>query len=235
MDKILGERKLVFKPSDGSPVQTVVARFSHPEPGSGGTWCVDVQVEQAGKSGIAEDRAHGLDQAQAILHAFLILEAHLEAMTSRGSFELSDGNEPAEQEATDETEAWRFVSRVASDNVAKLGNEPMLAKMDVLGERELTLKRKDGSEEKVIVRLGHPYLSRGYWRAPCEIVGPKGAVQRRSGSGEDSIQALTNLLYLVPILMESVAEEGEFHTQEGATGHWFPRILLEEQPDKAAK
>ncbi|MGK3963468.1 hypothetical protein WMF38_04680 [Sorangium sp. So ce118] len=234
MDKILGERKLVFKPSDGSPAQTVVARFGHPEPGSDGTWCVNVQVEQAGKSGIV-DRAHGLDQAQALLHAFLILDAHLEALMGRGSVELSDGNEPVEQEATEETEAWRFVSRVASDNVSRFSNELMLAKMDVLGERELTLKRKDGSEEKVIVRLGHPYLSRGYWRAPCEIVGPKGAVQRRSGSGEDSIQALTNLLYLVPILLESVAEEGEFHTQEGATGHWFPRILLEEQPDEAAK
>ncbi|XXY49343.1 hypothetical protein WME91_55970 [Sorangium sp. So ce269] len=169
------------------------------------------------------------------MHAFLILDAHLEALTGRGSVELSDGNQPAEQEATEETEAWRFGSRVASDDVSRFSNELMLAKVDVLGERELTLKRKDGSEDKVIVRLGHPYLSRGYWRAPCEIVGPKGAVQRRSGSGEDSIQALTNLLYLVPILLESVAEEGEFHTQEGATGHWFPRILLEEQPEKAAK
>ncbi|MGK3983034.1 hypothetical protein WME99_08340 [Sorangium sp. So ce136] len=234
MDKNLGERKLVFKPSDGSPAQTVVARFGHPEPGSDGTWCVDVQVEQDGKSDIA-DRAHGLDQAQALLHAFLVLDAHLEAMTSRGSIELSDGNEHVEQEATEETEAWRFVSRVALDNVSKFSNELMLANVDVLGERELTLKRKDGIEEKVIVRLGHPYLSRGYWRASCEIVGPKGAVQRRSGSGEDSIQALTNLLYLVPILLESIAEEGEFHTQEGATGHWFPRIALEKQPDKAAK
>ncbi|WP_437516389.1 hypothetical protein [Sorangium sp. So ce1099] len=46
---------------------------------------------------------------------------------------------------------------------------------------------------------------------------------------------MTNLLYLVPTLLESVAEEGELHTQEGATGHWFARILLEEQPDEAAK
>ncbi|WP_437757312.1 DUF6968 family protein [Sorangium sp. So ce1389] len=234
MDNILGERKLVFKPSDGSPAQTVVARFGHPEPGSDGTWRVDVQVEQAGKSGIA-DRAHGLDQAQALLHAFLILDAHLEGMTDRGSVELSDGNEPVDQQATGKTEAWRFVSRVAMDHASKLSNEPMLARVDVLGERELTLKSKDGSEEKVIVRIGHPYLSRGHWLAPCEMVRPRGAVQRRSGSGEDSIQALTNLLYLVPILLESIAEEGEIYTQEGATGHWFPRILLEEQPDRAAK
>ncbi|WP_437763560.1 hypothetical protein WME77_36830 [Sorangium sp. So ce764] len=234
MDKILGERKLVFMPSDGSPAQTVVARFGHPEPESDGTWCVDVQVEQAGKAGTV-DRARGLDQAQALFHAFLILDAQLEAMTVRGSVELSNGNGPVERESTEKTEAWRFVSRIASEVGSKFSNELMLAKVDVLGERELMLKRKDGSEEKVIVRLGHPYLSRGHWRAPCEIVGPKGTVQRRFGSGEDSIQALTHLLYLVPILLDSVADEGNFCTQEGATGHWFPRILIEEQPDKAAK
>ncbi|WP_437276157.1 hypothetical protein WME90_33605 [Sorangium sp. So ce375] len=234
MDKILGERKLVFKPADGSPAQTVVARFGHPEPGSNGTWWVDVQVEQAGKAGTV-DRAHGLDQAQALLHAFLILDAQLEAMTDRGPIELSDGNGPVEQESTEKTEAWRFVPRNTSEYGSTSSSELMLAKVDVLGERELTLKRKDGSEEKVVVRLGHPYLSRGHWRAPCEIVGPKGAVQRRFGTGEDSIQALTHLLYLVPIILESVAEEGEFFTQEGATGHWFPRVLIEEQPYKAAK
>jgi hypothetical protein len=234
MDKILGERKLVFKPSDGSPAQTVVARFGHPVPGSDGTWCVDVQVEKGGKAGTV-DRAHGLDQAQALSHAFLILDAQIEAMTDRGSIELSDGGGPVERASAEEAEAWRIAPRIASEDGSKFSNELMLAKVDVLGERELTLKRKDGGEEKVVVRLGHPYLSRGHWRAPCEIVGPKGAVQRRFGTGEDSIQALTHLLYLVPILLDSVAEEEEFRTREGAIGHWFPRILIEERQDKETK
>ncbi|WP_438018105.1 hypothetical protein WMF18_03045 [Sorangium sp. So ce315] len=234
MNKILGERKLVFKPSDGSPPRTVVARFGHPEPGSNGIWCVNVEVEKNGKLGTTS-RAHGMDQAQAILHAFVLLDAQIELMTERGSIELSESNAPGEPESAEEPETWRFAPRITPENDFSLGSETMLAKVDVLGERELTLKGKDGNEESVIVRLGHPTMSRGYWRAPCEIIGPKGAVQRRSGAGEDSIQALTHLLYLIPILLDSLAEDGEFQTREGATGHWFPRILIEEQPGKAAK
>lgn len=234
MNKILGERKLVFKPSDGSPPQTVVARFGHPEPGSDGIWCVDVEVEETGKAGTT-DRAHGMDQAQSISHAFLLLDAQLEDMAARGSIELSESNEPVEQEPTEKPEAWRFVPRIASEYDSSIGNGPMLARVDVLGERELTLKGKDGNEENVIVRLGHPTMSSGHWRAPCEIIGPGDAIQRRSGSGEDPIQALTHLLYLIPILLDSLAEGGEFSTREGAAGHWFPRILIEEQPGKAAK
>lgn len=233
MDKILGERRLVFKPSDGSPPRTVVARFGHPEPGSNGIWYVDVQVEETGKSGTS-DRAHGIDPAQAILHAFLLLDAEIEAMAERGSIELSESNGSVKRESTEEPEAWRFAPRTASEVGPTLGSEMMLAKVDVLGERELTLKGKDGNEESVIVRLGHPTMSRGCWRAPCEIIGPKGAVQRRFGTGEDSIQALTHVLYLIPILLDSLAGDGEFHTREGAAGHWFPRILIEEQASKAA-
>ncbi|WP_437571364.1 DUF6968 family protein [Sorangium sp. So ce542] len=234
MNKILGERKLVFKPSDGSPPRTAVARFGQPEPGSNGIWWMDVEVEETGKDGTT-NRAHGMDQAQAILHAFLLLDAQIEAMAERGSIELSESNAPAERASTEEPEAWRFAPRIASEVDSSLGGEMMLAKVDVLGERELTLKGKDGNEESVIVRLGHPYMSRGYWRAPCEIIGPKGAVQRRFGTGEDSIQALTHVLYLIPILLDSLAEGGDFHTREGAAGHWFPRILIDEQPDTASR
>ncbi|WP_437610722.1 hypothetical protein WMF20_03670 [Sorangium sp. So ce834] len=234
MNEILGERKLVFKPSDGSPPRTVVARFGHPEPGINGIWHVDVEVEKTGKAGTT-DRAHGMDQAQAILHAFLLLDAQIEAMAERGSIELSGSNQPVEREPTEKPKAWRLAPRIASEHDSSLGSEMMLAKVDVLGERALTLKGKDGSEESVIVCLGHPYMSRGYWRAPCEIIGPKGAVQRRFGAGEDSIQALTHLLYLTPILLDSLAEDGEFHTREGAAGHWFPRILIEERSGTATK
>ncbi|WP_437725317.1 DUF6968 family protein [Sorangium sp. So ce861] len=234
MNKILGERKLVFKPFDGSPPRMVVARLGQPEPGSNGIWCVDVEVEETGKSGTT-NRAHGMDQAQAILHAFLLLDAQIEAMAERGSIELSESKAPVERASTEEPEAWRFAPRIAPEYDPSLGGEMMLAKVDVLGERALTLKGKDGNEESVIVRLGHPYMSRGYWRAPCEIIGPKDAVQRRFGAGEDSIQALTHLLYLIPILLDSLAEGGNFHTREGAAGHWFPRILIEEQPDTASK
>ncbi|WP_437335841.1 DUF6968 family protein [Sorangium sp. So ce394] len=234
MNKILGERKLVFKPSDGSPPRTVVARFGHPEPGSNGIWCVDVEVEETGKDSTT-NRAHGMDRAQAILHAFLLLDAQIEAMAEGGAIELSESNAPVERASPEEPETWRFAPRIASEYDSSLGSEMMLAKVDVLGERELTLTGKDGTEESVIVRLGHPYMSRGYWRAPCEIIGPKGAVQRRFGTGEDSIQALTHLLYLIPILLDSLADDGDFHTREGAAGHWFARILIEEQPDTASK
>ncbi|WP_437486326.1 hypothetical protein WME75_03280 [Sorangium sp. So ce1014] len=234
MNRILGERKLVFKPSDGSPTQTVVARFGHPEPGSDGIWCVDVHVKETGKSGTT-DRAHGMDQAQAMLHAFLLLDAQLDDMAARGSIELSESNEPVEQEPTEKPEAWRFVPRIASKFDSSIGNGPMLAKVDVLGERELALKGKDGNEENVIIRLGHPTMSSDHWRAPCEIIGPGDAIQHRSGPGEDPIQALTHLLYLIPVLLDSLAEGGEFSTREGAAGHGFPRILIEERPGTATK
>lgn len=229
MDKILGERRLVFKPSDGSAPRTVVARFGHPEPENDGVFRVDVEVEETGKAGTV-DRAYGTDQAQAIFHAFLLLDARLEAMVEHGSIEPSGRSGPVDQAATEEPEAWRFVPRIASEHDVGPGSEMMLAKVDVLGERELTLKGKDGNEESVIVRLGHPYMTRDHWRAPCEITGPKGAVQRCFGTGEDAIQALTHVLYLIPILLDSVAEGGEFRTREGATGHWFPRIAIEERP-----
>jgi hypothetical protein len=98
--------------------------------------------------------------------------------------------------------------------------------MHAIAERELTLKKLDGTKTQVIVRMGAPEpASDGGWTSPVEIVAPNEDPVRFSGSGVDAFQAVTSALYLIPIHIVKLSQLGAL-SFSGESGHWFPRILI---------
>ncbi|WP_437640589.1 DUF6968 family protein [Sorangium sp. So ce854] len=103
-----------------------------------------------------------------------------------------------------------------------------------IAERELTLKRPDGTEQAIRVLLWKPEFrhERG-WEVDFEIRGPGGEVTRSHGSGLDAFQALYGALHMIPILMDGLSVLGQVSAHED-DWHWFPAIpqLTKPTPQK---
>jgi hypothetical protein len=93
-----------------------------------------------------------------------------------------------------------------------------------IAERELTLRRPNGTEETIRVLLWKPELRHERaWEVDFEIQGPGSEVNRSHGAGIDAFQALYDALHLIPILMDNLAVLGTV-SAHGDGWHWFPAI-----------
>lgn len=103
-------------------------------------------------------------------------------------------------------------------------------------ERELNLKKKDGTLHPVRVRVLSPE-DRGErgWEADIEILGPGDEVSLSRGSGIDGFQALESALFILPVLMGKFLVDGELCLGDEPGAH-FPSIrLLPDELDVVAQ
>ena len=104
-----------------------------------------------------------------------------------------------------------------------------------IAERDLTLKRPDGTEQAIRVLLWKPeFRNERGWEVDFEIRGPGGDVTRSHGSGLDAFQALYGALHMIPILMDGFSALGQVSAHED-DWHWFPAIpqLTKPTPGKS--
>jgi hypothetical protein len=89
-------------------------------------------------------------------------------------------------------------------------------------ERELVLKRPDGTSESVRVRLFTPedQQERG-WESAVEILGPGDEVSRSHGAGIDAFQALEGALIVLHSMLGRYSLIGELHFCD-EPGHGLP-------------
>jgi hypothetical protein len=91
--------------------------------------------------------------------------------------------------------------------------------MDVIAERVLDIESPGQPEAKVIrVVIGKPEQAGVAWRVPYEIHGPDaGEIVERLAYGDDALQAMASLLYILPAEMLRYERRGRV-TYRGEPG-----------------
>jgi hypothetical protein len=77
---------------------------------------------------------------------------------------------------------------------------------EVIAERELQLRKADGSESAIRVRIGRSHPSGDDWQCPYEIAA-LGSKRSMAIYGVDSIQALTLTLKAINVELEVIAKQ----------------------------
>jgi hypothetical protein len=103
-------------------------------------------------------------------------------------------------------------------------------------ERELDLRRPDGTSQPVRVRLFTPQDRHEHgWVADIEIHGPGDEMNRSHGSSVDAFQALETALRLIPVMLGKLSLLGDLYLGD-EPGHHFPSIrVLPEHLDVIAE
>jgi hypothetical protein len=108
--------------------------------------------------------------------------------------------------------------------------------MQPIAERELNLKRPDGTRQPVRICISSPEdrRERG-WVADIEVHGPGDEVSRSSGSGIDGLQALEGALHMIPIMLGKVSLMGELCLGDEPGTHFASIRLLPDDLDIIAQ
>jgi hypothetical protein len=94
---------------------------------------------------------------------------------------------------------------------------------DPIAVEEIIWVHKDGSEIKIIARVGRPYhVQEGEWACPSEIVGLD--PHARDIHGEGSMQALHLAINFIRIRLGGLLEDGE-NLYSNDRSKWTKEIL----------
>jgi hypothetical protein len=98
--------------------------------------------------------------------------------------------------------------------------------MQPIAERELKLRRPNGVEDMVFVRMWAPERDeRGNYECRVEIEIPGEDMLRFSGGGTDGFQAVTFAIFQIPVQLLRFQDIGALSC-DNVSGHWFPPILI---------
>ena len=101
-----------------------------------------------------------------------------------------------------------------------------------MAERELMLRRPDGTEEQMRVLLWKPVFRGSKWGWEADVEVHSGShVTHSHGDGIDAFQALYGALHQITAIMDATEEDGRI-TMPNDDWHWLPAVHLGKPADR---